>query len=64
MQFFNCLTCNGNVQRNGTPREFCEIFRNDYGLDQLRKRLLLKESYTAIYCVQINFLERKILRKL
>ena len=22
------------LQRNETPREFCEIFRNDYGLDQ------------------------------
>ena len=27
----------------------CEIFRNGYGLDQLRERLLLKESYTAIF---------------
>ena len=26
-----------------------KIFRNDYGLDQLRERLLLKESYTIIY---------------
>ena len=29
--------------------ELCKIFRNDYGLDQLRERLLLKESYTIIY---------------
>ena len=25
------------------------IFRNDYGLDQLRNGLLLKESYSTIY---------------
>ena len=25
------------------------IFRNYYGLDQLRNRLLLKESHTTIY---------------
>ena len=27
----------------------CEIFRNGYGLDQLREGLLLKESNTKIY---------------
>ena len=59
--------------RNGNPSlisswELYEIFRNGYGLDQLRERLLLKESYHiqkfTIYWVLRNFVEKLILTKL
>ena len=34
--------------------EFCKIFRNGYGLDQLHEWLLLKVSYTTIYYLLVT----------